>query len=215
MSALWSVSWHSPSSGMNTSVTEYVAIKRSRTALRCLVCDGTAQSVVPLLTAISRRQQQSNSSLYPAQKRLHRSSCRRLQPTRRARALLARFGRFCQLLLRIWRRSRPNESHLLALCARIGFGGKVLRRDVPTSERTSRRHPAPEHHLFLRLSTKGSNAETEISMPREPTRRGHEGGTHRTLLSPRFFAIEVAVQGSLGYARGRNSVLRGSGVRSA
>jgi hypothetical protein len=34
-----------------------------------------------------------------------------------------------------------NELHLRVLCVRIGFGGEVQRRDVPTSERASREVP--------------------------------------------------------------------------
>jgi hypothetical protein len=53
-----------------------------------------------------------------------------------------------------------NESQLLALGVRISFRGKVQRKDAPIL-RASIEDGATaslEHHVFLRLSTKGSNA---------------------------------------------------------
>src|ERR1700682_1388722 len=42
-----------------------------------------------------------------------------------ARTLLARFGRFCQLLLRIWRWPRPTSRISWRWCVRISFGDEV------------------------------------------------------------------------------------------
>ena len=68
-----------------------------------------------------------------------------------ARTLLARFGRFCQLLLRIWRWPRPTSRIFGVVCT------NQLRRRGSAERRAGFRAsieggaPAPEHHLFLPL----------------------------------------------------------------
>jgi hypothetical protein len=70
-----------------------------------------------------------------------RGPLRRPQPTRRGPNASCTIRPVLSVVASHLEMVPTNELHLLALCVRIGFGGEVQRRDVPSSERASREVP--------------------------------------------------------------------------
>src|ERR1700704_2689829 len=92
----------------------------------------------------------------------HHPPLRRLQPTRRGRTVLARFGQVLSVLASHLEMAPTNELQLLAWFVRIGFGGEVQRRDV-ASERALREARRLQSITCFYAWTRGAemqNAET-------------------------------------------------------
>src|ERR1700687_1189234 len=78
------------------------------------------------------------------QKRVHHHPLGRLEPTRCGPNASCTIRQVLSVIAPHLEMAPPNESHLLAWCVRISFGGEVQRRDVPASERALREVSRPQ-----------------------------------------------------------------------